>query len=150
MTECKVGRVLSVAADEPTCLTSAQVEAARKIYAGVKNPKSGEMIFPGLEPGSELNWAGPAGGPEPLAVSGDLFKYVVFKDPNWDFRTFDLARDYEAVHKIDSLALSPTSPAQTVRARGGKLLIERWGDMNFAPRSPVTTRSLSGNLQKQC
>jgi len=96
-------------------------------------------IFPGLEPGSELNWTGPAGGPEPLAVSGDLFKYVVFKDPNWDFRTFDLVRDYDVVHKIDSLALSPTSAdLKAFVARGGKLLIyQGWADMNVAPRSTV-------------
>jgi tannase/feruloyl esterase len=37
----------------PDCLTAAQVEAARKIYAGPKNPRTGEQIFPGLEPGSE-------------------------------------------------------------------------------------------------
>jgi tannase/feruloyl esterase len=132
VTECKAG-------DAPTCLTSAQVGAARKIYAGVKNPTTGAMIFPGLEPGSELNWTGPAGGPEPLAVSGDLFKYVVFKDPNWDFRTFDLVRDYDVVHKIDSLALSPTSAdLKAFVARGGKLLIyQGWADMNVAPRSTV-------------
>src|SRR5437762_11096607 len=103
VTQCKSG-------DAPTCLTAPQVEAARKIYAGVKNPKTGELIFPGLEPGSELNWGGPAGGPEPLAVGTDLFKFVVFKDPKWDSHTFDLARDYDAVHRIDSLDLSPTSP----------------------------------------
>jgi feruloyl esterase len=132
VTQCKFG-------DAPTCLTSAQVDAARKIYAGVKNPKTGEMIFPGLEPGSELNWAGPAGGTEPLAVGGDLFKYVVFRDPNWDFRTFDLARDYEAVHKIDNLGLSPTSAdLRPFVARGGKLLIyQGWADMNVAPKSTV-------------
>jgi feruloyl esterase len=131
-TECKAG-------DAPACLTSAQVEAARKIYAGVKNPKTGAEIFPGLEPGSELSWGGPAGGPVPLAVGGDLFKYVVFRDPNWDFRTFDLARDYDAVRKIDNLGLSPTSPdLKSFVGRGGKMLIyQGWGDQNVAPRSTV-------------
>jgi feruloyl esterase len=134
--QCGVGRTLS---DPAGCLTAPQVEAARKIYAGVKNPKTGELIFPGLEPGSELNWGGPAGGPEPLALSTDLFKYVVFKDPKWDFRKFDLARDYDAVHRIDSLDLSPTSPdIKAFVARGGKLLIyQGWGDMNVAPKSTV-------------
>jgi feruloyl esterase len=134
--QCGGGRVLS---DPAECLTAPQVEAARKIYAGVKHPKTGEVIFPGLEPGSELNWGGPAGGPEPIAVGGDLFKFVVFKDPKWDFRTFDLARDYDAVHKIDSLALSPTSPdLKPFVARGGKLLIyQGWADMNVAPKSTV-------------
>jgi feruloyl esterase len=137
--QCGGGRVHSDPAGDATCLTAPQVEAARKIYAGVKHPKTGELIFPGLEPGSELNWGGPAGGPEPLAVSGDLFKYVVFKDPRWDFRKFDLARDYDAVHKIDSLDLSPTSPnIKAFIARGGKLLIyQGWADMNVAPRSTV-------------
>ena len=132
VTECKAG-------DEPTCLTPAQVEAARKIYAGVKNPKTSATIFPGLEPGSELNWTGPAGGTEPLAVSGDLFKFVVFQDPKWDFRKFDLARDYDAVHKIDNPGLSPTSAdLKAFVARGGKLLIyQGWADMNVAPKSTV-------------
>src|SRR5215813_4075364 len=74
VTQCKAG-------DAPTCLTAPQVEAARKLYAGVINPKTGERIFPRLEPGSELSWGGPSGGPEPLAVGADLFKFVVFKDP---------------------------------------------------------------------
>ena len=43
--------------DAPTCLTTPQVEAARRIYAPVKNPRTGAVIFPGLEPGSELGWA---------------------------------------------------------------------------------------------
>jgi feruloyl esterase len=126
-------------ADAADCLTSAQVAAAAKIYAGVKHPRTGAEIFPGLEPGSELQWGGPAGGPAPLAVAGDLFKYVVFKDPLWNFKTFDLARDYDAVHQIDSVDLSPTSPdLESFAARGGKLLIYHgWADQNVAPRSSV-------------
>jgi feruloyl esterase len=132
VTQCKSG-------DAPTCLTAPQVEAARKLYSGVTNPKTGERIFPRLEPGSELSWGGPAGGPEPLAVGGDLFKFVVFKDPKWDFHKFDLGRDYDAVHKIDSLDLSPTSPdLKAFAARGGKLLIyQGWADQNVAPQSTV-------------
>jgi len=132
VTQCKAG-------DAPNCLTAPQVEATRKLYAGVTNPKTNERIFPRLEPGSELSWGGPAGGPEPLAVGADLFKFVVFKDPKWDFHKFDLARDYDAVHKIDGLDLSPTSPdLKAFVARGGKLLIyQGWADQNVAPQSTV-------------
>jgi feruloyl esterase len=134
--QCGGGRVLS---DTANCLTAPQVEAARKLYAGVINPKTGERIFPRLEPGSELSWGGPAGGAEPLAVGADLFKFVVFKDPKWDFHKFDLGRDYDAVHKIDTLDLSPTSPdLKAFVTRGGKLLIyQGWADQNVAPQSTV-------------
>jgi feruloyl esterase len=132
VTECRAG-------DAPTCLTPAQVEAARKIYAGVKNQKTGEIIFPGLEPGSELNWTGPSGGPIPSTVGTDVFKYVLFQDPNWDYRKFDLARDYDTIHKLDNLGFSPTSAdLKPFTARGGKLLIYHgWADMNVSPRSSV-------------
>ena len=43
-------------ADGPTCLTAAQVETARALYAPVKNPNSGGVIYPALQPGSELAW----------------------------------------------------------------------------------------------
>jgi feruloyl esterase len=132
VTQCKSG-------DAASCLTAAQVEAARKLYAGVVHPKTGERIFPRLEPGSELSWGGPAGGPQPLAVGADLFKFVVFKDPKWDFHSFDLARDYDAVRRIDNLDLSPSSPdLKAFAARGGKLLIyQGWADQNVAPQSTV-------------
>src|SRR5207247_8748348 len=35
-------------ADGPSCLTPAQTETARALYAPVKNPKSGAMVFPAL------------------------------------------------------------------------------------------------------
>ena len=41
----------------PNCLTAPQVEAARKIYAGAKNPRTGELIFSPLFPAA--SWDGP-------------------------------------------------------------------------------------------
>lgn len=62
--------------DTPSCLTDAQVEAARKLYSPLKNPRTGEQIFPGFEPGSELLWGGLRGRshfPFPSIFSGTLF-----------------------------------------------------------------------------
>jgi feruloyl esterase len=44
--ECQSGQ------DPSTCLTPAQVEAARKIYSG-PHDQHGKLLFPGYEPGSE-------------------------------------------------------------------------------------------------
>jgi feruloyl esterase len=60
--------------DAPSCLTAPQVEAARKIYAALKNPRTKQEIYPGLEPGSELGWEPAAGGPAPFSVPDDHFK----------------------------------------------------------------------------
>ena len=134
--QCGGGRVLS---DPAACLTTPQVEAARKIYAGTKHPKTGELIFPGLEPGSELNWTAVTAGDVPLDVGSDVFKYVLFQDASWDPRTFDLAKDYDRIRRLDNLAFSPTSAdLKAFAARGGKLLIyQGWGDPNVSPRSPL-------------
>ena len=39
-----------------TCLTRAQVEAARRVYGGLKDPRTGAQLYPGLAPGSEPFW----------------------------------------------------------------------------------------------
>jgi Tannase and feruloyl esterase len=126
-------------ADSASCLTAAQVEAARKIYAGVNDPKTGQQLFPGQEPGSEMRWGGTSGSPRPLGMSDDLFKYVVFGDPNWDFMSLDLRKDLEKARQVDKGELSPASPnIQPFVGRGGKLVIYHgWGDQNISPRSSV-------------
>ena len=45
--------LLCTGGDGPGCLTMKQVQAAKKIYAPLKDPRTGEEVFPGLEPGSE-------------------------------------------------------------------------------------------------
>src|SRR5208337_4187302 len=82
-------------ADDPSCLTEAQVETAKLIYAGPKF-SDGKQIYPGFDPGSELGWGLMSAGPAPLSISTGLFKAIVFENPNWDFRTFDVDRDTRA------------------------------------------------------
>jgi feruloyl esterase len=138
--------------DGPDCLTAPQVVAAKRIYAPVVHPRTGEQIFPGLEPGSELRWAATSGGPKPLQVADDLFKFVVFQDPQWDFRTLDIEKHLELARKVDGGTLSPRS-ADIGRfvARGGKLLMYHgWADQNISPRSTVNYLSrLQDTLGKQ-
>jgi len=70
-------------------LTGAQVAAAKKIYSPATNPRTGAELFSSMVPGSELGWGIQAAGPEPSANIYDQFRYVVFKDANWDWKTFD-------------------------------------------------------------
>src|SRR5262249_55015021 len=108
--------------DGPGCLTAAQVDAARVVMSPAKNRKTGELIFPGFEPGNELGWARMLGGPEPFVTALDQFKYIVFGNPDWDWRTFDLERDVAAADASGKGTLSAVDPDLTRFAgHGGRL-----------------------------
>lgn len=126
------------AGDAPTCLTAPQVAAARRIYAPVLHPKTGALIFAGIEPGSELFW-GAVAGKAPHPMYNDLARFVVFQDANWDFRTLDLAAHLERARQADNGVLSALSTDLAPFAgRGGKLLMYHgWADQNIAPRMTV-------------
>ncbi|HUA21251.1 MAG TPA: tannase/feruloyl esterase family alpha/beta hydrolase [Bryobacteraceae bacterium] len=129
--ECK-------SADEPTCLSSAQVKAVAAIYAGPKDPHTGKQIFPTFEPGSELGWNLLA-GKEAASVAADSFTYVVYKNPKWDWRTMNLDSDVKAIEKTYGSLIDATNPdMQPFFSHQGKLLMYHgWSDQAIAPVNSV-------------
>jgi len=129
--ECKSG-------DNATCLTTAQVEAARKIYSGAINPRTKQQIFPGMEPGSELNWNVLA-SPRPFAIGSDHFKFVVFKDPNWDYKTMNFDSDVALAEKTDNGLINAMDPnLRPFFGHGGKLIqYHGWSDWQISPLNSV-------------
>lgn len=130
--ECKDG-------ENAQCLTHPQVEAVRKIYAPAVNPRTGERLSPGFEPGSELGWRAVVGGPAPFGAANDHFKYVVFRDPNWDWRTFNLDRDAALADQVDNGTINAASPdlKRFVAHHGKLILYHGWTDTNITPRATV-------------
>jgi len=126
-------------ADAPTCLTAAQVEAARKIYAGPTNPRTGEQVFPGLEPGSELAWHALAGGPQPMRIPVSYFQYVLFKNPDWNFQTLNFDSDVARSDREDGGILNAVDPnLEAFKKNGGKLIMfHGWSDPLIAPLESV-------------
>ncbi len=122
--ECKQG-------DETSCLTAAQVEVARKIYAGPGN-------FPGLEPGSEMGWATLA-GPKPMDLALDTYRVLVFHDPKWDYLTFDPKADVARGEKTISSLMDSVDPnLRPFFSHNGKLIqFHGWADPGIAPESSV-------------
>jgi len=124
--------------DQASCLTDAQVETARKIYAGAKF-NDGSPIYSGFEPGTELNWAMMAGGPEPLGLSLGYFKGMVFNNPDWDYKTFDPDRDTRLAEERTGAAVDGISPdLKPFKERGGKLILyQSWNETTIPPRSII-------------
>ena len=135
-------------ADSNDCLTAAQVATARKIYSGVINPRTKQVIFPGLEPGSELGW-GTQAGPNPFTPGLDEFKYVVFKNPDWDYKTFNFDSDVTAALKADNNMMNALDPnLKAYFDRGGKILqYHGWADQQMSPgNSPKYYKSVLAKL----
>jgi len=111
--------------DAPSCLTTPQVETARRVYSM-------------LEPGSELEWDRLA-GPAPLVNAVEPFKYVVFNDPAWDWHTFRLASDLPRALEADAGVINFTDPnLGAFFAHGGKLLMYHgWSDPQIPPLGSV-------------
>ena len=109
--------------DPATCLTQTQVTALEKVYQGPRNPRTGEEIYPGLVRGSERGWGGHTAGPNIFATADQFFKYMVYNDPAWDYRTFDFDSDLAYTRQHFSHLLDALDPdLSAFRKRGGKLL----------------------------
>jgi len=125
--------------DEPSCLTQPQVDAARKIYSPAKNPRTGQELFPSLVPGTELGWGVQAQGPEPSQNIYDQFRYVVYKDENWDWKTFDWDKGIAESEKPENLVMNATDPnLKAFFAHDGKLLMYHgWSDPNVSTLNTI-------------
>lgn len=142
-----------------TCLTEAQVAAAKNIYKGIYNTQTGQEIFPGEPPGQEA----PPGNP--AIVSGNLYGWqsfipvpppaywlgsnttipaaggLVFGNLNYtygDFFNFDFVNDTAMLNAKwgsgpnDYNTINPD--LQAFNQRGGKALFYHgWGDIQVNP-----------------
>jgi len=123
--------------DTDGCLTRDQVASAERAYAGVFS-ESGELLYPGHAKGFELGWRIPAAGSEPSALQSDATRYLVYEDPNWDWREFDLERDLaRALDKAGYIEALDTDLSE-FKARGGKLLLYHgWNDPGPSPLNTI-------------
>lgn len=128
--QCKSG-------DGPDCLTAAQVEAARKIYGPPVNPRTGEQIAPGFEPGSEKGWSY-AASPKPPQLTLTGLQNRVFKDAKWDYQTFNFDSDVALLER-ESQAVDARDPnLKPFFGHGGKLIqYHGWNDNLITPRNSI-------------
>ncbi len=140
---CK-GATAGPVIEDTTCLTPAQVDAARKMYDGLKNPRTGEPIFTGWPRGSEGFGDAPIQSwrqyvtdpPEPMRLG--FFRYFLFHDPNWDYRTVDWDRDLVYAEQKLPFMSAVDRDLSPFKKRGGKLLMYTgWADPVVPPQDTV-------------
>ena len=128
--------LLCKGADSPECLTGPQVEALQNIYAGAKNPRTGEQVFPGLEPGSPLNQALSV---KPAKIPTSYFQYVLSRDPDWKWQTLNYDSDVTLADQLDGSSIDAINPdLKRFKAHGGKLILYHgWSDALISPLNSV-------------
>ena len=88
--------------------------------------------------GSELGWAQL---PQPFAIADSHYKYIVFGDPAWDFRTLDFDTQVSKADAIDAAVGQFTANDPDLNAfkkRGGKLIqYHGWNDQQISAQNSV-------------
>lgn len=132
---CKAG-------DQADCLTAQQVDAARRIYAGPVNPrtgkKTGEQYAPGMPRGSELVWNASQG--QAAGGSQPWYGMILHNTLTLDFDTFNYDTDVtRALLLTKPYGAQVTNPdISTFRNHGGKLLLwAGWNDPLWSEQNIV-------------
>jgi feruloyl esterase len=123
-------------------LTADQRKGIEAIYAGGRT--AGKNIYPGFSPAAECDpnqWIAWITGPAPqlaqrerapdlmFAFGTQIFKYLIFNDPDWDYSKYDFS-NFERDSRLAASYLNATNPdLQPFKTREGKLIIwHGWAD----------------------
>ena len=91
-------------------------------------------MYVGLERGSEPGWSA-----VPVGYAVDYFKYIVFKDPNWDPKALNYDAHVAQAATGDNLIFDATNAdLSAFTKRGGKLIMyQGWGEPGIPPGNLV-------------
>jgi len=131
-------------------LTDAQRKDIEAIYHGAHSGEN--LIYPGYTPGSECDakeWTLWIVGPahlDPQVHSADLmfafatqvWKYLIFNDPDWDYSTYKLS-NFAKDTRLAASYLNATNPdLDALKAHHGKLIIwHGWADQALPAQATV-------------
>lgn len=125
------------------CLNPDQVNALDLIYDGPRDPRTGALIYPGPNRGSESGSYFDIAAQEGITIGQgeptfDGLFYWVF-GPNWDWRTFDYDLDAKKLDRV----LGPIENANNANLsafeqHGGKFLMYHgWADALVPPQNSI-------------
>jgi feruloyl esterase len=135
--------LLCKAGDANSCLTQPQIDIVRAFTTPGKLA-NGEVYQPGLNWGSELapygnrvpGWAAwmDTSRPPPPA---DNYTYLVYRDPKWDWRTFNVDKGLPQAIKANEIETAHEKDLATFLKRGKIIFFQGWGDPSVAPEAVV-------------
>ncbi|HUK32525.1 MAG TPA: tannase/feruloyl esterase family alpha/beta hydrolase [Vicinamibacterales bacterium] len=126
------GVLLCKGGDSPSCLTPPQADAVRTIYETPRHARTKAVLYGPMVPGSEFSWPDMTARPRPYAYAEQFYRFFVFHDPNWDYKTFtpDFAADVDRADSPENLAMNATDPniAPFIDHGGKLIMMGGWND----------------------
>ncbi|MFK4446066.1 feruloyl esterase [Caballeronia udeis] len=120
-----------------TCLTPAQVQSAKDIYAGPKRQSTGASVSPGYALGSEGGWATTWNSTTSLQSGSyyDFFRLILKNNPNFDILTLNWDTDIDAGRAQYGSIYDAVNPdLAAFQANNGKLIMYHgWADPLISP-----------------
>ena len=139
--QCKAGQA------KDSCLSTAQIAIVQKVFKGPVDPKTGQQILMGINPGAELTWDRYFTGKKNPATAdrpwGGFLMYMAYQDPDYlpgqKYLTFDFDKDYQALMKrvvagepLDASWNTRNRNLDAFRSAGGKIIqYHGWDDPNI-------------------
>jgi len=126
--------------DTSACLTTDELAALQKMYAGAVNPRTGETLYPGWPVTSEALTVAPDGTPRVgwhqywgrggSPTRAEFWQHWVFEDADWDWWSFDFDRDVAlADEKAGDLVDQIDPDIAAFREAGAKAIVyQGWQD----------------------
>ncbi len=130
-------------------ITDDQRKAIAAIYQGARDNNG--LIYPGYQSGAECDpdqWMAWLVGPIPPLLAKDhvpdlmfafgtqIFKYLVFNNPDWDYSTYDFSNYRKDTRLAASFLNATTADLDAFKARKGKLIIwHGWADPALPARA---------------
>jgi hypothetical protein len=129
------------------CLTAEQAAVVRKFYSGARDAGGRKLVVGGLQPGSELAWAGvsvPRAGSDAIfsaTIALGTLRYLLLDKPRPEWRLRELRFDAETLASFASARrLYDASDPNLARfaAGGGKLILwHGWSDPHISPLNTI-------------
>ncbi|HSV81929.1 MAG TPA: DUF6351 family protein, partial [Ramlibacter sp.] len=124
---CKPGQ------DAAQCLTPSQADAVAAAYEPVRDPVSGQVLFPGSTRGAEWEW-------ERLLYNKELQSFALnnvqmaYQDAGWNGSTFNLSVDVPRLDQFFAARNAIDPDLSAFHERGGKLIqYMGWEDATTVP-----------------
>jgi len=123
------------------CFTIGQLKAIQTVYDGIASDQ--KKIYPGFplggenEPGGWLPWiTGQNTGSMELGFPSlqfgfgtEMFKYLIFQDPEWDYSTYDFSDFFEETRYASAYLDATSTDYSEFKKRKGKMIIYHgWND----------------------